>query len=187
MAVDRRVIGGAVAAGVVIAATMIWSANDASTPTAVAPRAQARDPRIAAHDQAAPDVNLDALRGAREQPVDQGRNPFRFRPKPAPPAPPPVQPPSLFGGASNQGGTGPIAPPGPTGPPPPPPIPLKLIGIVKQGDKTIAVVTDGQSPAHAVDGGQVYGRYRILKVGLDSVEIAYEDGRGRTTLRLPPQ
>lgn len=37
------------------------------------------------------------------------------------------------------------------------------------------------------EGDIIEGRYRVLKVGLDTLEIAYADGRGRQTLRLSGQ
>ena len=79
-----------------------------------------------------------------------------------------------------------VAPPAPTGPPPLPPIPLKLIGTVnREGKPTIAVLTDGQGlPMYGVEGGTIAGRYRILRIGVESIEISYLDGRGRQTIRL---
>jgi aryl carrier-like protein len=37
------------------------------------------------------------------------------------------------------------------------------------------------------EGDTVDGRYRMLRVGLDSIEMAYLDGRGRQTIRLSGQ
>jgi hypothetical protein len=34
------------------------------------------------------------------------------------------------------------------------------------------------------EGEVVAGQYRILKIGVESVEMAYLDGRGRQTIRL---
>jgi hypothetical protein len=78
----------------------------------------------------------------------------------------------------------------PTGPPPPPPIPLKFIGIVNQGNKRVAVLTttDGRSgPQSGVEGDIILGQYQILKIGNESIEMAYFDGRGRQTIRLTGQ
>ena len=73
----------------------------------------------------------------------------------------------------------------PSGPPPPPPIPLKFIGLVEKADGTrIAVLSDGRRPYHGVEGQELEGQYRILKIGAESLEIAYLDGRGRQTIRL---
>ena len=76
----------------------------------------------------------------------------------------------------------------PSGPPPPPPIPLKFIGIVQKADGTrIAVLSDGRKPVSGVEGQEVAGQYRILKIGNDSIEMQYIDGRGRQTIRLTGQ
>ena len=81
-----------------------------------------------------------------------------------------------------------LPPPPPPGPPPPPPIPLKFIGILTQGSKRVAVLTDGKStPVGGVEGEIILGQYQILKIGNESIEMAYPDGRGRQTIRLTGQ
>jgi hypothetical protein len=125
----------------------------------------------------APDVHLESLDAERMKPTAE-RNLFRFRPKappppPAPPRPTVVQPtvPSV---------------PTPSGPPPPPPITLKFLGIVDSPTRgmKIAALSDGRNTFHGVEGDIIEGRYRILKIGVESIEIAYVDGRGRQTIRL---
>jgi hypothetical protein len=80
--------------------------------------------------------------------------------------------------------------PVPQGPPPPPPLPpiaLKFIGIIESptSARKIAVLSDGRNPPfHGVEGDIIEGRYRILKIGVESIEVAYADGRGRQTIRL---
>ena len=128
-----------------------------------------------------PSVHLDALDGKRPTPEAAERNLFRFKTKAPPPAPPaPVRP------------VPPVMPTvmAPTGPPPPPPlapITLKFIGVVEapaHGEK-IAILSDGRNaPFYGKEGAIIEGRYRILKIGVESVELAYADGRGRQTIRL---
>ncbi len=79
--------------------------------------------------------------------------------------------------------------PAPSGPPPAPPIPLKLIGVVeRENGVKWAVLTDGKSgPMHGKDGDIIDGRYAIVKIGTESVEITYADGRGRQVIRLTGQ
>jgi RNase P/RNase MRP subunit p29 len=125
-------------------------------------------------------VKLSALGEARQQPADSPRNPFRFGVKPAPPRPVEVAPqpasPVL---------TAPVVP---AGPPPPPPITLKFIGLVEKADGTkVAVLTDGHNTSYGVQGGIVDGRYRIVRIGTESIEMQYVDGRGRQTIRLTGQ
>ena len=56
------------------------------------------------------------------------------------------------------------------------------------GKPKIAVLSDGNGPPqHGKEGEIVLGRYRILKIGVESIEIAYADGRGRQTIRQTGQ
>ena len=79
--------------------------------------------------------------------------------------------------------------PVPSGPPPVPPIPLKLIGVVERANGVKwAVLTDGKSgPMYGKDGDIIDGRYAILRIGTESVEMTYTDGRGRQVIRLTGQ
>lgn len=148
--------------------------NGAAGPPRIA-RA-ARTPAEAALAEGAPDVHLEALTGDRVRPVDQERNLFRFKPKSAPPPAAPLRPPA---GAVN---------PSPTGPPPVPPITLKFIGLLDTGEQKgkVAILSDAAGHVfYGTEGGPpIEGRYRILKVGTESIEMSYLDGRGRQTLRL---
>lgn len=125
---------------------------------------------------AATDVHLEALDAERAKPGPTDRNLFRFKPKPPPPPPPAAA----------------VAapPPAPTGPPPPPalpPIPYKFIGLVEvPGEKKrIAVLSDGRNmPLHGREGDIIEGRFRIVRIGAESIEMEYADGRGRQTIRL---
>src|SRR5262245_58383260 len=127
----------------------------------------------------APDVHLEALSAERPKPGEADRNLFRFKPKAPPPPPPPVTKP-----CETQVN---VVPPGPPPPPPPPPITVKFIGLadVAPGKPKIAVLSDGLgAPQYGYEGQVVFGRYRILKIGVESIEMAYLDGRGRQTIRL---
>jgi hypothetical protein len=129
----------------------------------------------------APGVNLEALSSERPRPEAAERNLFRFRQKPPPPPPAPPRP-----------TTQPLMPvnPTPPGPPPPPqvpPITLKFIGLMEAPTQKqkIAVLSDGRNaPFLGKEGDIIEGRFRILKIGVESIELAYVDGRGRQTIRL---
>jgi hypothetical protein len=132
------------------------------------------------------DVGIERLSAERDalQPVE--RNPFRFRPRPAPPPPPPtrVVPRPVTA----------VAPPAPAGPPPPPPIPLRYIGFAEPERSPagpvvrFGVFSDGKGMvANAKEGDILEGRYRVLRVGTDSAELVYLDGRGRQTITLKGQ
>jgi hypothetical protein len=127
------------------------------------------------------DVRLEALTREETHLAEAERNPFRFRPKAAPPAPPqPVTPPRQTY----------VPPPVATGPPPPPPIPLKYVGLYgtpTQADR-VAILADARgNPFYGREGDIIEGRYRVLRIATDSVDVAYADGRGRQTIRLSSQ
>lgn len=124
------------------------------------------------------DLNLSRLNTAGRELPQSERDPFRFRPK----APPPVQrvqaPPPVF------------TPPVPTGPPPVPAIPLRyfgLIGYTVSGQKIAAFRDERGNTFNGKEGDILEGRYRLLRIGTDSVDLAYVDGRGRQTIRLTGQ
>jgi len=129
----------------------------------------------------APDVHLESLNAERVRPGAGERNLFRFKPKaPPPPPPPPPQP------VQPTPTVNPVPQP-PPGPPPLPPIALKFIGIIESPThaRKIAVLSDGRNPPfQGEEGAIIEGRYRILKIGVESIELAYVDGRGRQTIRL---
>ena len=172
----NQLVLGAVAVALAVVVYRAWprtsfgpaSSSDGRGGAATAPRSSAATP-------AAPDVHLPMLEAKRPEPVSGERNLFRFRPKPPPPAPsaPRVE--------------GPQTPVAPAGPAPPPPIALKFIGIVEapeQSPKKIAVLSDGRNVFHGREGDIIEGRFRILRIGAESIEMAYVDGRGRQTIRL---
>jgi len=128
-------------------------------------------------------VQLDALSASRPDPAEARRNPFRFGSTP--------------GDAGRATSAGLLAAPGPApvntfapaplpaGPPPPPPIPLKFIGIVERGPGLrLAVLSDGRNVFYGREGEILEGRYRIERIGPESIDLAWADGRGRQTIRL---
>jgi hypothetical protein len=120
-------------------------------------------------------VRLEALDTTRPKPGGGDRNLFRFKPKAPPPAPkveplpPPVAP----------------VPTGPPPPPPVPPIPLKFIGTLERNGQKIAILSDTAGHvSYGPEGATIDGRYRIIRIGAESIELAYVDGRGRQTIRF---
>ncbi len=183
---DRRklLMGGGIVTALVLAIWMMWPASPA--PTAAVPAAPVRGAQQTTKPGAiAPVVlvRLDALTATRQGPSERELNPFRYQPKAPPPPPPkpvtmpPMELPEM-----------PVRPPERVGPPPPPPIPLKFIGILERanGEKW-AVLSDGKVTMHGRDGDIVDGRYRIVKIGAESVELTYADGKGRQVVRLTGQ
>ena len=68
----------------------------------------------------------------------------------------------------------------------PPPIPLRFIGIVDETRRhlKLAVLSDGRNVFYGREGDIIEGRYRILRIGVESIEMTYVDGRGQQTIRL---
>jgi hypothetical protein len=150
-----------------------------------APVAHPSKPRVAATrsagavDPAELEVRLEALKQPRPESEGSGRNPFRFYVKPPPPPPPFVAPP-----------TGPTGPPGPIVPPVPegpPPIPLKYFALMETPTGKIASLSDCRVTMRGREGDTIDGRYRLVRIGVESVVMEYLDGRGRTTIRMSGQ
>jgi hypothetical protein len=106
-----------------------------------------------------------------------GRNPFAFGVRPAPPpariaTPPPVA----------------LPPPVPPAPAWPPPIALRLVGVTTAtpSGRTMVTLKDAQGTGvyQAFEGDVVEGRYRVVKIGRESVVVSYVDGSGARTLPL---
>jgi hypothetical protein len=121
------------------------------------------------------EVNLQALNAPHGALQDTVRDPFRFKPKPPPPPPPPVVKPTV------------TQPVGPVEPPPPPRIALKFFGTFETKKGVLAALTDGRGVYKGYVGDTIEGRYRILRIGVESIDLAYLDGRGRQTIRLTGQ
>jgi hypothetical protein len=179
-----REIALAVLAALLVATT-IWWVRSVGEPASAAPGRAGSTATTSQQPGAKRDlaeVDLDALKAERSEPAGSDRNPFTFKPKPPPPPPPES---SAMGNKS-------AAPmeTGPVEPPPPPPIPLKFIGLVNHADPNIgrvAVLSDSRGVYYGREGEIIEGRYRILKIGVESIDLAYLDGRGRQTIRQTGQ
>jgi hypothetical protein len=181
MAVDRQQRQKQLLAGllVVLALIVLWqwwhwdSPDDASVAGVPAPTPAAAP---ATGQQASTafegDVNLKALEQPRPAPTRGGRNPFQFEAQ----APPPAAP-------TPRVAQKPAAPPAPKGPPP---IPLKFIGtLFKEGwPGKVAVLSDGKSVFHGKQGEIIDGRFRIVQIGEESMQLEYVNGQGRQVIRL---
>jgi hypothetical protein len=164
---------------VVLVVALIYNREDLSgDPTRPARRAATARATAARDDVGV--VNMPSLTTARPEPEGATRNPFRFRPAPPPPSLEPARRPPGPGESA-----GVAMPALPTGPPPPPPITLKFIGVVEQSARLkLAVLSDGRNVFYGKEGDTIEGRYRIERIGPESIDMAYLDGRGRQTLRL---
>jgi hypothetical protein len=145
-----------------------------STPAPPAATPQQQAERI---DPAELDVKIESLKQVPGGPADGDRNPFRFQPKAPPPMPPQSQRP-----VSQQ----PAPPPVPQGPPPIGNL-IKFIGIVDTGREKIGAFSDCRYTFSGREGEVVEGRFRVVRIGVESAVLEYTDGRGRTTLPLNGQ
>ncbi|MEO5739203.1 MAG: hypothetical protein ABIS29_01230 [Vicinamibacterales bacterium] len=180
-------LGGIAALLIAIAA---WSLQrDTAPPSgASAPVAAARPNTTQARPKSPiPEVDLKPLELGRPAPDESTRNPFRFKPRSAPPPP---MPSAAIIKQQQQAAEAAQTATGPAEPPPPPRIPLKYIGDMtdpKNAGKKIAILSDARGTYYGREGEVVEGRYRIVRIGVESIELAYLDGRGRQTIRQTGQ
>ena len=150
----------------------------------VAPGVTTTNPRPAQGTSGQPvdpeqlDVRIEALAQAPAGPSDGDRNPFRFQPKPPPPAPPPPK---------QDLGTPPPPPPPQTPPLTPIGTLIKFIGIVELGTDRVGAFSDCRYTFSGREGQVIEGRFRVVRIGVESAIVEYVDGRGRTTLPLNGQ
>jgi hypothetical protein len=179
MAPDRRRLIVLVAILVLVSGIAVWRfSNETGAGTGAAGGSGAVPARrgAPASGVTAPDVRLRALNEERPQPdTAAGRDLFRFRTKaapPAPPAPPPSSSPATATPAArSSSGLAPIT--------------LRFIGLVEPAaSRRIAILSDSRGIYQGREGDIIEGRYRILRIGVESIEMAYVDGSGRQTIRL---
>ena len=173
----RQKIGLAVLIVALTGGALYWLG---SGPAAVAPAASNRTAAARGKGGStaitAPDVHLEALQSERPRPDGMNRNLFRFKPK-APPV------------TARPAGAGADRPAEPVGPPPPPPIPpiaLKFMGVVESPERSlrVAALSDGRGVYYGREGDIIEGRYRIVRIGAESIEMTHLDGTGRQVIRL---
>lgn len=150
-------------------------------PTARPPRASNPATRSAAESAALPEaIELDTLHSVPELP-EAGRNPFVFAADTAPSTPG-----TAF--LTTPRPAAPVVAPTPTAPVGPPPIPLRLTGLTVPVTGGVPFVTLKDTGTNALyqarQGDIVDGRFRLLKVGTQSVVVSYLDGSGMRTLPL---
>jgi hypothetical protein len=184
---QREIALGAAALIIVAIAAFRISTSTAPTPGEASRTAVRSASGQQSSNQKAPvnGVELDALHTERPEPVESRRNPFRFSQR--------TSPASSSQSSQPAGSVHQIAPPplpsGPVEPLPPPRIPLKFIGLMESGKAgKYAILSDGRGlPIYGKEGQVIEGRYRILRIGVESIDLAYLDGRGRQTIRQTGQ
>jgi hypothetical protein len=188
MATDPRRQRLALGVLLAVLAVAVWWQLGPTPPPAGGRSAAAARPSPGASRVASPDeilstgVGLDRLARVPPAPGDGGRDPFA-------PGRSGVAGRGGSGGAGNVGAAPvpqlPVQPVAPTGPPPPPPIAVKFIGTLSRSDVgRMAILSDGRNVYYGREGDVVDGRWRIVQIGEESLQIEYVDGRGRQTVRL---
>jgi hypothetical protein len=178
--VRRQLMLAAVAFVMAFAIYRAWpDDNPAAAPTPTAATAgRTRSSAPGVPGSGAPEVHLRSLSDVPPKPSPSQRNLFTFRVRTPPPSPVEL--------ARRAAALQPAVSTGPPPPPPLPPIGYKFIGVVETTAQAarIAVLSDGKNVFHGREGDVIEGRYRILRIGAESIEMAYLDGRGRQTIRL---
>jgi hypothetical protein len=189
MSNDRRTQLIVVGAVLILAAAGWWYFSSPSAPSTTSgtpARRTAQDaPPLPPAEAVA--VQIDTLdRAARDAP-DSQRNLFRFGAAtrvtgetPTPPPFTPVAPPAPDIGAKPADMTASATP-----------IPLKFLGTLEKSSDGVKLavlsLNDGRAPMYGKEGDIIDGRYRIVKIGAESIEMTHLDGRGRQSIRLSGQ
>ncbi len=130
-----------------------------------------------------PSVWLNGLREGRPETDAGGRDPFRFGAVGRPAGG--DAPAALLPGAPLTSEPGRSAGSGPDGARSEAGVTLKFIGTLEGGRVgRVAVLSDGRFVYHGRSGEIVDGRYRILRIGVESIELEVLDGGRRQTIRL---
>lgn len=113
---------------------------------------------------------------------EPGRDPFNFyqAPKPPPPPPPkPVERPVVAPPRPVE--QGPPTPPAPQ----PPPIEVEYLGSFGTQTRPIAVFSDGEEIYNVRLGDVIDGKFRVVRIGYESVDLAFVDFPEVPAKRLP--
>ncbi|HEY5618192.1 MAG TPA: hypothetical protein VIK60_09610 [Vicinamibacterales bacterium] len=169
--------------GAALVVAVLIARGDEQTPVRPGATTRPSNRATASREASLSDVKLELLRRPPATLEEPDRNPFRFESKPAPAEAPPAPRPPVNAPPSPRVVT-------PTGPPPPPPIPLRFIGLVDAPSQAgrVAIMSDGRGNVFSgKEGDTIEGRYKMLKISPEVVELSYVDGRGRQTIRLSGQ
>ena len=172
-------------------------ADDDSSATAAAPRERSPRKRRRGAVEATGDPKFVALQLDKLNPTtasyEGGRNPFAFY---LPPPPKPLPPPgptaeelealrrareeaaARAAAAARELANQPVVPQ-------PPPIPYTYLGRFGPSSRPIAVLTVGEEIHNVLLGDILDGKFRLVTIGLESVELEYVDFPDVPAARLP--
>jgi hypothetical protein len=176
---SRRQVVVLGALGVLLVGVLYYDLAPGEAPAPIRARRPVTAARSAQGASVAVDpVRLDVLERTRPEPGEGDRDPFTFEAR---------RPPATASSATAQSEVARVPNPvaTPPGPPPVPPITLRFIGILNAASTSkIAVLSDGKNVFYGREGETIDGRYRIDHIGVESIEMAWSDGRGRQVIRL---
>jgi len=152
------------------------------------PVLKSKDPVDTSRD---PTLSLDILAKVRGVKLEGGsRSLFDFGAAPAPAKPVEVAKLTIIPKGLEQGlTTGPVkpkAPAPPPPPPPPPPIPLKFYGYTgaqRPGPRR-ALFLEGEEIFVAAEGDLIKNRYKVIRIGVNSVVVEDTTNKNQQTLPL---
>lgn len=113
---------------------------------------------------------------------EPGRDPFRFYQPPQPPPPPP--PPPRDPEPRREPAPAPAPEPVPQGPQPPP-VTFRFLGSFGPEERPIAVLADGDEIYNVRLGEVVDEKFRVVRIGYESVDLAFVDFPEEPAERLP--
>ena len=134
-----------------------------------------------------PTLRLDLLAKVQSAGLEGGsRNVFQFSTPPPPPAPKGPEPKIIPKIPGQVAANGQAKPDGPPKPPPPPPINLKYYGYstVKGTARKTAFFLDGEDILVAAEGDTVKRRYKVVRIGVNSVVMEDTESKSQQTLPL---
>ena len=118
------------------------------------------------------DLHMHVLEASTQTSTGEiGRNIFEYGHRPAPPGPI---------------AKGKVEDPGPPPPPPPPPPPVRFYGFAEgsaSGARRV-FLTDGEGVFVAKQGDVILRRYRLTRIGNDSIDIEEISGANRWTVKM---
>lgn len=120
------------------------------------------------------DLALERM-AAESKTLEIGRDPWRYGVAPRPPRPEPPPRRALRPEPAVVRKPPPARPSGPPPPPPPPPVDVEFLGSFGPENRRIAVFEGEENVViNALVGDLVNGKFRVVAIGLESVDLGFE-------------
>ena len=169
---------GAVLALGLVAAFYVWARSGTTSTASAAGTAPPGPAGPVGTEPDLPRIDLGRLESPKARSGAGRRDLFDFG---VPPTPPPTPPPSAIVATP----VGPPLPPPPPTPTPLPPLTVRYVGAIedKRGLKVAVFLTDKEEVLTGQAGQLVGNRFRIVRIGLESVDI--QEVGSEQTRRIP--